>query len=341
LNPYSERRFENSPLNRVMEQAAPGEDWRLLPTLDVDHTIKFDYQTNADEDYVIRFNVSFANGDPSQPYLVDQQGYHPSNHLYKTVTKDENWEPGQTNVNNHTTEEFRDKLGRVVLKRTFDNGWLDTYYVYDDFGNLTYVIPPLVDKNNNDVSPDELNKLCYQYKYDYRNRLVWKKIPGKGYETILYNVLNRPVLTQDANMREDDPNKYLFTKYDGLGRVAYTGFYTAAIPKQSIEDSLQNRAPASISEVQKTIAEGSVQIGDAQVYYTNSSFPYDNLQVLTINYYDKYVDYTVPGNNGLLLPTYIYDQKTTEHTLVGTTTQGLPTVSKVRVLGQTSAKWIT
>ncbi len=339
LNPYSEKRFENSPLNRVMEQAAPGEDWRLLPTLDVDHTIKFDYQTNAAEDYVIRFTVSFTNDDPSQPNLEDQQGYYPPNHLYKTVTKDENWEPRQTNVKNHTTEEFRDKLGRVVLKRTFDNGWLDTYYVYDDFGNLTYVIPPLVDKNNNDVSPDELNKLCYQYKYDYRNRLVWKKIPGKDYETILYNVLNRPVLTQDANMREDNPNKYLFTKYDGLGRVAYTGFYTASISKQSIEDSLQSKTPASISEIQKTTAQGPIQIGDTQVYYTNSSFPYDNLQVLTINYYDQYVDYTVPGNNGLLLPIIIYDQKTTENISVGTTTKGLPTVGKVRILG--TNEWTT
>jgi glycogen synthase len=28
-NPYSEKHFEASPLNRVLEQAAPGEDWKL------------------------------------------------------------------------------------------------------------------------------------------------------------------------------------------------------------------------------------------------------------------------------------------------------------------------
>ncbi|NGX85426.1 DUF6443 domain-containing protein, partial [Aequorivita sp. KMM 9714] len=165
LNPYSEKRFERSPLNRVFEQAAPGYDWKLLATSDTDHTIKFDYQTNSPQDYVIRFTVAFTNNNTSQPTLVDQQGYYPANQLYKTVTKDENWQPGQANVNNHTTEEFKDKLGRVVLKRTFNDGLLDTYYVYDDFGNLTYVIPPKVDKTNNDVSPTELDQLCYQYKY--------------------------------------------------------------------------------------------------------------------------------------------------------------------------------
>jgi hypothetical protein len=29
INPYSEKEFDNSPLNRVMKQAAPGKDWKL------------------------------------------------------------------------------------------------------------------------------------------------------------------------------------------------------------------------------------------------------------------------------------------------------------------------
>ena len=34
--------MDNSPLNRVLKQAAPGQDWRL----NGGHEIKFDYQTN-------------------------------------------------------------------------------------------------------------------------------------------------------------------------------------------------------------------------------------------------------------------------------------------------------
>ena len=63
------------------------------------------------------------------------------NALYKTITKDENHDG--TSSKAHTTEEFKDKQGRVVLKRTYENSVKhDTYYVYDDYGNLSYVLPP-------------------------------------------------------------------------------------------------------------------------------------------------------------------------------------------------------
>ena len=351
INPYSVKRFESSPLNRLLEQAAPGDPWRLDAGSDTDHTIKFEYATNLGTE-VRRFYVTYPipGSNETQLHLESSNfGNYPAQTLVKTVTKDENWQPsdGTTGI----TIEFSNKLGQVVLKRqrVFDpergsgpdySYNVDTYYVYDDYGSLVFVISPeggdkLVANNALIANPKPiLDNLCYQYRYDYRNRLVWKKIPGKGYETILYNPLNRPILTQDANMREEDPNKYLFTKYDGLGRVAYTGFYTAAIPRPAIEDSLQNRIPASIFENQRTASQGSVQIGDTQVFYSNSSFPYDNLHVLTINYYDEYIDH-IPGS----LPTVVNGQYTTEHISVGTTVQGLPTVGKVRVLG--TDDWIT
>ncbi|MEL4309206.1 hypothetical protein, partial [Joostella sp. CR20] len=69
--------------------------------------------------------------------------YYGANQLYVTVTKDENWKSGDGN--NHTTREYKDKQGRVVLKRNYNNNIAhDTYYVYDDYGNLTYVLPPKV-----------------------------------------------------------------------------------------------------------------------------------------------------------------------------------------------------
>lgn len=43
--------------------------------------------------------------------------------------------------------EFKDKLGQVILTRLVlhkgtSRTILDTYYVYDDFGNLVAVLPP-------------------------------------------------------------------------------------------------------------------------------------------------------------------------------------------------------
>ena len=71
--------------------------------------------------------------------------------------------------NNHTTQEFTNLKGQVILKRTYNNSTAhDTYYVYDDFGNLTYVVPPKAEANTDKPTTNELNELCYQYRYDQK-----------------------------------------------------------------------------------------------------------------------------------------------------------------------------
>ena len=160
--------------------------------------------------------MNFTNNDTEKPVL-SQNGYYAANELYVTITKDENWT--QADGDNHTTREYKDKQGRVVLKRTFASTSSataeahDTYYVYDDFGNLSYVLPPKVTVANG-VSQSELAELCYQYKYDYRNRLVEKKIPGKGWEYIVYNKLDQPSHDPGCKSKLQYRYQWLFTKYD-------------------------------------------------------------------------------------------------------------------------------
>ena len=144
-NPYSEKHLEASPLSRILEQGAPGADWKVNPTADTDHTIKFEYQTNA-TDEVLNYTVVFPTDSTEVPQL-HYNGTYAKEQLYKSVTKDENWSPSQTYLKNHTTEEFKNKQGQVILKRTYnDNGSEniahDTQYIYDDYGNLTYVLSP-------------------------------------------------------------------------------------------------------------------------------------------------------------------------------------------------------
>ena len=104
-NPFSEKVLEASPLNRVLEQAAPGTDWAVGNG----HTIQFDYQTNSTEE-VRLFEVALT--DTYEPTLIET-GFYNSGELYKTITKDENHDG--TSTKNHTTEEFKDKQGRVVI----------------------------------------------------------------------------------------------------------------------------------------------------------------------------------------------------------------------------------
>jgi len=134
-NPFSEKDFESSPLNRVFKQAAPGYDWRMGGG----HEIEMNYLANtANEVRRYTVSLSFANNTYT-PTLVLSSGYYTAGELYKSVTEDEN----HTSGNNHTTQEFKDSEGRVILKRTYNaNVAHDTYYVYDIYGNLGYVLPP-------------------------------------------------------------------------------------------------------------------------------------------------------------------------------------------------------
>lgn len=352
-NPYSEKTFEASPLNRVFEQAAPGEDWKKTNThitgrtYSNGHTLKMDYESNtlADEVRIFSVNTSFANNTYT-PTLLGGGNYYQTGELIKMVTKDENWT--STDGSNHTTEEYTNGEGQVILKRTYADVDLnsdgdfndagesqvrhDTYYVYDDFGNLTYVLPPKVDASLATLAAvqNSLDDLGYQYKYDHRNRMVEKKVAGKGWESIVYDKLDRPVLTQDALMATKD--EWLFTKYDAFGRVAYTGMYTSTANRTSLQTTVDSHS--MVNETQQTTAI-TFQDG-AQVYYTNNAFPnVANLELFTVNYYDAYVD--LPS--GLTVPTSVFSRP------ISTETNGLTTVSKVRVLDPSASSgqvdWIT
>src|SRR5690606_13000239 len=138
--------------------------------------------------------------------------------------------------------------------------------------------------------------LCYIYHYDYRNRLVEKKIPGKGWEYIVYDKLDRPILTQDPNLRLQ--NKWLFTKYDAFSRVVYTGLFDYTPLGSSTDENLGRKELQStvdgltngIWHEEKIEDISQVEtINGTTVYYSNDRFPNTNIDLLTINYYDNHI----------------------------------------------------
>ncbi|MEO1011892.1 MAG: DUF6443 domain-containing protein, partial [Bacteroidota bacterium] len=353
VNPYSQKHFEPSPLNRVLKQAAPGEDWKLDLAGD-DHSIEFGYHTNnqnpdngadPENDNVVWFKVDFeedgSGGKDTEKPLLTGTEFYPQGELYKNVTKDENHaSTGSATDKLHTTEEFTDKQGRVVLKRTYatitkSDGTVsvaephDTYYVYDDYGNLTYVLPPKMEGTTATLANlnGRMAELGYQYVYDHRNRLVEKRIPGKGWEYIVYNQLDQPIMTQDANQREKSPDEWLFTKYDAFGRVAYTG----KVLDNSSRTEIQTEVDAVSGKL--WVEAGSFTNGTIDIGYGNTAYPTSTVsEVLTVNYYDDY-EFNKAGE-----PT---PPATVFGTAIDDRTQGLATGSKVRVLNVSPAKWIT
>ncbi len=290
-NPYSETFYEASPLNRTLKIGAPGNIWKGNPNNNNDKTIKFEYRTNTTNE-VKRFTVT-TDVNTFEP-TFHAPGNYDANQLYVTITKDENWTQG----NLHTTREYKDKQGRVILKRTYGVSQTrhndpntvtphDTYYVYDDYGNLTYVFTPLMDKNN--ITQAAIDGLGYQYKYDHRNRLVEKKLPGKQWEYIVYDKLDRPVATGPAHspFTNVTGEGWLITKYDALNRPIITGWKEetnafSPMVRKNLQDDIDNQT--NFNE-QKTTANN--YIGNVTVRYTNNVQP-TGFHVLTVNYFDDY-----------------------------------------------------
>ncbi|MEJ5092761.1 RHS repeat-associated core domain-containing protein, partial [Sphingobacterium faecium] len=212
--PYAVTVFENSPLNRVKEQGAPGVAWQPATTRGTSgRTVVSDYGTNVvsttESVKLWQINTSKNGATGTSNYVAGR--------LYKTVIKDENWLSGKTG----TVEEYKDFEDRVVLKRVWESEAkkLDTYYVYDDLGNLRYVVPPAYTSTSiAESATGDFHELVYAYRYDGRQRLAEKKIPGKGWEWIVYNNNDQPILTQDAVQRGKASKEWRYTKYDAFGR---------------------------------------------------------------------------------------------------------------------------
>ena len=64
------------------------------------------------------------------------------------------------------------------------------------------------------------------YKYDGRNRCIWKKLPGAGYMEMVYDNADRLVFSQDGNQRALTSGNWTYYKYDGLNRLTEQGTCT-------------------------------------------------------------------------------------------------------------------
>ncbi|MGX5689965.1 DUF6443 domain-containing protein [Arcticibacter tournemirensis] len=278
--PFAETRFEPSPLNRVEEQGAPGGAWQLSASgvSGSGHTEKFEYGTNtANGDRAVRLYRAEAltTAERQHERVLITSGNYQANQLYLTISKDENWSNGKTG----TTEEYKDKDGHIVLKRSWkdESTPYSTYYVYDDLGNLSFVLPPGAEPDNGVVDESSLNKYCYQYRYDGRRRLIERRIPGKGgWENLVYNVIDQVVLSQDPKQAQN--GKWMFTKYDGLGRVVMSGEYQSNVSRASLQTTVNTQTTNW-----ETYTGGAANEG-----YNNQSFPTSSITPFTINYYDHY-----------------------------------------------------
>ncbi|MBK7883712.1 MAG: hypothetical protein IPJ81_07850 [Chitinophagaceae bacterium] len=211
---YGKTNYEPSPLNRIAKQMAAGNSWSGN-----DKGIATAYEIAGASEVRI-WNI--ANGNAL--VLPTSTKFYESGQLFRTVTIDEH---------NKRTVEYKDKSGQVVLKKTelaanavitSHTGWLCTYYVYDDYNNVRFVVSPKATEQiaaNWQLTTTIANELCFQYAYDGNNRMIIKKVPGAAEVFMVYDNRDRLVMTQDGNLRQQ--NKWMIMLYDGLNRPVQTG----------------------------------------------------------------------------------------------------------------------
>ncbi|WP_265129356.1 RHS repeat-associated core domain-containing protein [Chryseobacterium oranimense] len=299
---FSEKVLENSPLDRIQQQIQVGNDWANKP-------VTFQYDTNAQyEVYKFTTNTTWANNATSSSLILE---YFPPNQLYKTTVTDED---------GNITKEYKNGKGQVIMVRKNDGSYnTDTYYVYNEYDQLAFVIPPKALAGP--ITDTVLNDLCYQYRYDGRGRLVEKKLPGKDWEYMVYDKADRLVMAQDANMKAQ--SKWMLTKYDQFGRIILTGITNNTASRSTLQANIT--AATYTFEIRSV---GSFTVSGMPIYYTNRALPANLAQVLSINYYDTYPPYSFNPS----FPSTIQGEPVLTETPSGEgrSTKGLPVMSLVK-----------
>lgn len=316
--PFARTLYRNTPDAKVIEQGAPGADWQPGSNHTVRNTLTWNDQTT----YRVRY---------WKPDGTTNSNY-PSNSVAVTIITDEN---------NNKVRTYTNSLGQTVLKQVQENesSWLETYYIYDEFGRLKYIVPPkalAVLGSGTDVNVPALAELIYTFTYDSLGRLVEKKVPGAAVEYIVYDKLDRVVLTQDGNLRSS--NKWMFVKYDRYNRIVYSGLYqnntqTTRTAVQGLLDAV-DYATTPWYEAEGTTVHG----------YTNLAWPTTGSvanTILSVMYYDHYnFDRSSDGSPDYTLVTnHLPGQVTT----ASTATRGLPTGSKrvtLNAAGNPTTTWL-
>jgi hypothetical protein len=254
---YSQTQYEASPLNRVLKTMAPGNSWAGNRV-----GVSRLYLNNLVADSVVIWNISNDTlsylGNDITTNIPTAAGYYPAGQLYKNVTTDEA---------NHSVVEYKDIEGQVILKKVQLNGvasdfsgyqgWLCTYYIYDDLNQLRFVLSPkavtIAYGNSWNLNADTttINELCFRYEYDQRKRMSAKKVPGAAWNYLIYDLRDRLVYSQDGNMRTR--SQWMTTLYDDKNRPTTTGMLTySGNPSQlqqyvTATSSTQTNSPVAVT----------------------------------------------------------------------------------------------
>ncbi len=300
--PYATTVYEASSLSRVLEQGAVGAAWQPLNAsiTNSGHSIKTIRGTNLENEVRLwtydAINKTATSFNDNTGFYVGSSAVQPAGQLNMNETSDEH---------GLKIRVFTDINGKVVCKKVQkvlndETSFISTYQIYDNFGNLRFVLPP--EAVNNLSDPEVLsgnvltinytsnftNNRVFSYDYDQWQRLIIKHVPGAGISFMVYDNADRLVLSQDENLRAN--HNWKLIKYDAFSRPILNGLYTntnAAVIDQATMQVAFNSGNATVALFE--IRQAGTAFG-----YSNTVFPNTNLEILSATYYDDY-DYDYSG----------------------------------------------
>lgn len=233
-------------LGRETYTQSPGDEWHRAHK-----GVAKRYVTNGRND--VKLYTAPTDGKNS---LV-KSGYYAPNMLMGEQTTDED---------GHSLTVFTDKLGRKVLeRRASDEGSNDTYFVYNDLGQLRSVLSPEYQNDQHKAI------FAYEYRYDNRGNVVKKILPQCEYIQYWYDTADRLIYMQDGRMRTK--GIYRFYLYDNLSRLVVEGTCSSC-----------NRGGTVTHTTFNASNSGFLNTG----YTFDHNLNLGNPKLEVVNYYDDY-----------------------------------------------------
>ena len=186
---YSTQEYDTQ--NRAVSSSIAGKEWN-----DKDKKNVYKYIVNGDD---VKMYVAPLNSDS-----LLATGYYACG----TLT-------GETSIDadGHTITVYEDMSGHKILERRAE--YNDTYFVYNDLGQLRFVLSPEYQKSQDNAI------FTYEYRYDKNGRVIKKILPGCKFIQYWYDKAGRLTFMQDDNLRQK--GIYRFMLYDNLNRMMVQG----------------------------------------------------------------------------------------------------------------------
>ncbi|MDR6339018.1 RHS repeat-associated protein [Filimonas zeae] len=230
---YEETGFEQNGLARVNKRSDAGAN---QVGSERGREMLYDFNTNAEEVHIWHI----GNGENNLPYTGASEWFG-DGVLSKEVVKDEK------GVKTITYADYR---GRILLQKVqlesgtaltnTHAGWLCTYFVYDDFDQLRYIVSPKavawLQGNNWAMTTGVADELCDKYYYNGYGDIVAQRMAGGGLVETVYDRKRRPVFVRSALDKARGRWKVTFS--DEQDRPVIKGFMVSALERTVLAEQV-------------------------------------------------------------------------------------------------------